>query len=115
MLQQLHVNLPRWPSHHQMHSPIFPISEAINIPRSVLSGDHPSQCHFQSVVQCHFFAFNMTDAINHMTLFCHMCASLQKIPSSPITLSLSEDPPEVVGISFATNIIKHSRQLILVH
>ena len=102
--------------------PFLHISEAIIVPRLVLDGlltalhlklAHPSRHQFQSVVQRHFFALDINDAINRVTSSCHTCAALQKIPSS-LTTQSSEDPPEVVGISFAADILKRSRQLILV-
>ena len=42
----------------------------------------------------------------------HTCTSLKKLPTSLASQS-SEDPPEVVGVSFAADIIRSSRQFIL--
>lgn len=55
----------------------------------------------------------MNDAISRVTSACHTCTSLRSFPSSLVHQS-SEDPPEVVGISFAADVIKRHRQLILV-
>jgi len=42
---------------------------------------------------------------------CHTCASLQKFPSSLGNQS-SEEPPEVIGMSYAADIIRHYCQFI---
>ncbi|CAH3128288.1 unnamed protein product, partial [Porites lobata] len=55
----------------------------------------------------------MNDAISRVTSACHTCASLKSFPSSLVKQS-SDDPPEVVGVSFAADVIKRYRQLILV-
>ena len=48
-----------------------------------------------------------------MTSAYHTCASLLSFPPSLISQS-SDDPPEVVGVSFAAGVIKLHRQSILV-
>ena len=102
--------------------PFVPVAEAIVVPRSVLDGlltalhiklNHPSRHHFQMVLQRQFFALDMNDAISRVTSACHTCASLKSFPSSLVKQS-SDDPPEVVCVSFATDVIKRYRQLILV-
>ena len=55
----------------------------------------------------------MNDAISRVTSACHTCASLKSFPSS-LVKQTSDDPPEVVGISFTANVIKRYGQLILV-
>ena len=102
--------------------PFTPVADAIVVPRSVLDGlltalhiklNHPSRHQFQMVLQRQFFALDMNDAISRVTSACHTCTSLRSFPSSLVHQS-SEDPPEVVGISFAADVIKRHRQLILV-
>ena len=44
---------------------------------------------------------------------CHLCSSLKKVPLSLVEQSTC-DPPDGIGISFAADIIKGYRQLILV-
>ena len=99
-------------------NPFVPVAEAIVVPRSVLDGlltalhiklNHPSHHQFQR----QFFALDMTDVISRVTSACHACASLKSFPSSLVKQS-SDDPPEVVGASFAADVIKRHRQLILV-
>ena len=102
--------------------PFVPVAEAIVVPRSVLDGlltalhiklNHPTRHQFQMVLQRQFFALDMNDAISRVTSACHTCASLKSFPSSLVKQS-SDDPPEVVGVSFAADVIKRYRQLILV-
>lgn len=64
------------------------------------------------VVQRHFFAMDMNNAIEHVSTSCHTRASLQMFPRSLISQSFV-DPSEVVGISFAADVIKRCDQLIL--
>ena len=103
------------------NQPFTASSEAIIVPRTVLDGlltalhiklDHPSRHQLQMVVQRHFFALDMNNAITRVSTSCHTCASLQKFPSSLVSQS-SDDSPEVFGISFAADVIKRCHQLIL--
>ena len=104
------------------NQPFVPVIETIVIPPSMLDGlltalhiklNHPSCHQFQMVLQHQFFALDMNDAISRVTSACHTCASPLSFPHSLISQS-SDDPPEVVGVTFATDVIKHHRQLILV-
>ena len=99
-----------------------PVIEAIIVPRSVLDClltalhiklNHPSRHQFQIVLQSQFFALDMNDAISRVTSACHTCASLLSFPPSLVSQSF-DDPPEVVGVSFAADVIKRHRQSILV-
>ena len=102
--------------------PFVPVIEAIVVPRSVLDGlltalhiklNHPSCHRFQMVLQRQFFALDMNDAIFRVTSACHTCTSLLSFPPSLVSQS-SDDPPEVVRVSFAADVIKRLRQSILV-
>ena len=102
--------------------PFVQVAEAIVVPRSVLDGlltalktklNHPSRHQFQMILQLQFFALDMTDVISRVTSACHACASLKSFPSSLVKQS-SDDSPDVVGASFAADVIKLHRQLILV-
>ena len=55
----------------------------------------------------------MDKAIERVSLGCHSCAALRHAPHTVIDQSTS-DPPAAVGVSFAADILKQSRQLILV-
>ena len=63
-------------------------------------------------MQNHFFSLDMSAAITRVSESCHTCASLKKFLTSLASQS-SNDPPEVVGVSFAPVIITCSRQFIL--
>ena len=102
--------------------PFAPMSELIIIPRPVLEGfltalhlklDHPSRHQLLTVVQRHFFALNLTDTVSRITESCSTCTSLKSFPTSLAPQS-SESPPDAVGISFAADVMKRYRQLILV-
>ena len=102
--------------------PFSPSRECIVIPRSVIDGflaalhvklDHPSRHQMKLVTQRYFFALDLGKALDRCSQCCHLCSSLKKVPSSLVEQSTS-DPPDGVGISFAADIIKRYRQLILV-
>ena len=105
----------------QRQQPLLLPTELIMVPCSALDGllntlhiklDHPFKCQLQTVVQCHFFALDTSTIITCMSDSCHICASLQKLPLS-LANQLSDDPPEVVGVSFAADVLKCCCQLIL--
>ena len=102
--------------------PLQPATDLIIVPRSVLDGlvtalhlrlNHPSKHQLLQVMKRHFYALDMTKAVDHMCDTCHVCCSLQKFPDKLIEQT-SEDPPESIGISFAADVLKRSRQLIFV-
>lgn len=106
----------------QNNQPLAPSTDRIIVPRSVIDGlltalhiklDHPTKHQLTQVIQRHFYALDMSSAINRVSAACHTCTSLKKLPNMLIKQS-SEDPPEVVGLSFAADVIKRFRQLILV-
>ena len=98
------------------------IQETIVIPRQVVSGlltalhiklDHPSRHQLKLVFHRHFYALDMDKIIEEVSQSCHACAALRKVPDNIVAQS-SEDPPDAIGISFAADVIKRHRQLILV-
>ncbi|XP_070548521.1 uncharacterized protein [Ptychodera flava] len=102
--------------------PFVPPSDRIVVPRQVLDGlltaihirlGHPSCHQLKRVIHRYFFALDLDKSIEHVSSACHHCASLTKVPHTIITQSTT-DPPEVIGISFAADIIKRERQLVLV-
>ena len=104
------------------NDPLVPSTELIIIPRSVLDGlvtalhiklDHPSRHQLELVMKRHFYALDLPKAIDRAYNSGHTCLSLQKFPDSLIKQS-SDDPPETIGQSFAADILKRERQLILV-
>ena len=102
------------------NDPLVPSIELIIVPRSFLHGlvtvlhiklDHPSRHQLELVMKRHN-ALDLTKAIERTYNSCHTCLSLQKFPDS-LVKQASEDPPESIGISFAADILKRNRQLIL--
>ena len=101
---------------------LSPARELIIVPRHVLHGlvtalhlilDHPSKYQLELVIKRHFFALDITQVISQVTDSCHTCSSLQKFPKSLVEQS-SDDPPEIIGVSFAVYVLKQNRQLVLV-
>ncbi|CAG2256840.1 unnamed protein product [Mytilus edulis] len=97
--------------------PLAPPNELIIVPRSVLDGlvtalhiklDHPSKHQLN-----HFYALDMQKAAEQASDSCHICASLKRFPKSLVEQS-SEDPQDLVGISYVADVLKRNRQLILV-
>ena len=66
----------------------------------------------KSVVSRYFFALDLDQAVNRVTDGCHTCASLAKTPHFQLPQSTG-DPPESVGTTFAVDIMKRERQLVL--
>ena len=99
-----------------------PPSELIIVPRSVLDGlvtalhiklGRPSKHQLNLVLKRYLYALDMSKAVEQASDSCHICGSLKRFPKSLIQQS-SDDPPNLVGISYAADILKRNRQLILV-
>ena len=95
------------------HIPLSPITELIVFPRSALDGlitglhvrlDHPTTHQLNLAMKCHFYALDMTKAIDRVCDTCHTCASLRNLPQ-PLLNQTTNDPPAVVGISFAADVL----------
>ncbi|CAC5384475.1 unnamed protein product [Mytilus coruscus] len=102
--------------------PLAPPNELNIVPRSVLDGlvtalhiklDHPSKHQLDLVLKRHFYALDMPKASEQANDSCHTCASLKLFPNSLVEQS-SEDPSDLVGISYVATVLKRNRQLILV-
>ena len=102
--------------------PFQPIRERIVVPRSVLSGlltslhirfHHPSKYQTKRLFNRYFFALDTDKAIETLTSSCHHCQSLKAIPRH-LQPQSSSDPPAIIGVSFAADIVKGYHQLILV-
>ena len=96
--------------------------ECIIVPREVLHGlltslhvqlNHPTPHQLQVAVQRHFYALDLITAVHDTTSGCHMCASLLRCPKFAQDQT-SIDPPESPGLSFAADIMKRDRLLVLV-
>ena len=101
------------------NGPLSPSRECIIVPRMVHNGlvtalhiqlEHPSAHQLKQVMRSHLFALDLDKAIDMTSHSCHNCASVINTPTMTIPQSTS-DPPEVVCISYAADIIKSERQL----
>ena len=102
--------------------PFVPSSELIIVPLSVLDGlvtalhiklDHPSKHQLNLVLNRYFYALDMSKSVEQASDSCHICASLKRFSKSLIQQS-SDDPPDLVGISDAADVLNRNRQLIIV-
>ena len=96
--------------------------ECIIVPRQVLDSlltalhiklSHPSSHQLKMVIKRYLFALDTDKAIERVVRSCTSCAALSQTPQARIEQSSCE-PPDAVGISFAADVLKRSRQLILV-
>jgi hypothetical protein len=101
--------------------PLLPPAELIVVPSSVLDGlvtamhiklSHPTKHQLQLVLKRNFLALDLAKSVETVSDSCYTCAALKSFPDTLI--SQSEDPPEVVGMSFAADVLKRYRQVILV-
>ena len=104
------------------HTPLAVSTDCIVVPPSVLDGlltsihielDHPTASQLKTVVQLYFYALDMDAAVQRVSSGCHQCAALRKAPVFVADQS-TRDPPEVVGSSFAADVFRRDRQLIMV-
>lgn len=100
--------------------PLAPSRECIIVTRHVLDGlltalhiqlSHPSSHQLKMVNKRYLFALDMDKAIDWVTQSCTCCSALSHTPQACIEQSSCE-PPDAVGISFAADVLKRSRQLI---
>ena len=106
----------------KQQDPLSLVRERIIVPRQVLDGticalhiqlEHPTEHQLKTVVHRYLFALDMDKAIERATKGCHSCAALKTAPKT-VQKQSSGDPPESVGITFAADVMKRERQLILV-
>lgn len=106
----------------QRTEPLNSSQDRIIIPRQVTDGlltalhiqlDHPSAHQLKCVIQRYFFALDLDKSISAVTKNCHLCESLKSTPAH-LTSQTSEDPPDVVGISFSADVMRRCRQIIMV-
>ena len=98
------------------------VNERIVIPRSVLHGlltalhiklDHPAQSQLKLLFNRYFYALDLDQAVSITTTSCHQCASLKSFPA-PFRTQSSCPPPDIVGASFAADVMRRYRQCVLV-
>ena len=102
--------------------PLAPTRECIVVPRNILPGilsalhiklNHPSKHQLKVTFARQFYGLNVDAYITDVSDHCHTCASIKKIPDSLIKQS-SEDPPDVVGVAFAADVLRRNKQIIFV-
>lgn len=65
------------------------------------------------VMKRFFFALDMDKAIDSITAACSQCLALKKV-SHFATEQTTSDPPETIGSTFATDVMKREKQLIFI-
>ena len=104
------------------HPPFQPPRDRIVVPRTVLDGlltalhirfSHPSKYQTKRLFSRYFFALDLDKAIETVSSCCHTCQSLKTIPKHLHPQS-SADAPPTIGVSFAADVAKRHRQLIMV-
>jgi len=100
----------------------YSTGERIVIPRSAVDGlltalhiklKHPKLNQLKTVCHRYFYALDLDKRIELNINSCHLCASLKNVPHT-LSEQSSSDPPEVVGVSFSTDIIKREKLNIMV-
>lgn len=104
------------------HPPFQPPRERIVVPHSVLDGlltalhlrfTHPSRYQTKHLFTRYFFALDLNRALDAVSSSCHTCQSLKSVPKHLHPQS-SGDASRIIGVSFAADVAKHHRQLIMV-
>ncbi len=102
--------------------PFMPTHECIVITQGVFPGlvnalhlqfDHPSPHQLKQIVKRSFYAISMDDVIDDICHNCSTCASLKSFPKH-LTEQSSKVLPSLVGITYAADVLKRERQLILI-
>ena len=95
--------------------------ETIVVPQQVLHGlvmalhlqlDHPSANQLRAVMRRSFYALDLDACVKATTENCHQCAALRQVPRT-IQEQSTQEPPPTIGVSFAADVIRRQRQLIL--
>ena len=103
-------------------APFRAATERIVVSRSVLHGlvtavhlrfNHPSPYQMQQVMARYFYALDMEGAIKATCSSCHHCNSLKYIPP-PLVPQSSCSPPDIIGSSFALDVMRRAGQCILI-
>ena len=103
-------------------APFRAATERIVVSRSVLHGlvtavhlrfNHPSQYQMQQVMARYFYALDMEGAIKATCSSWQHCNSLKYIPP-PLVPQSSCSPPDIIGSSFALDVMRRAGQCILI-
>ncbi|KAJ8383044.1 hypothetical protein SKAU_G00038220 [Synaphobranchus kaupii] len=74
---------------------------------------HPTCHQLKAVIKRYLYALDLDKAVERVSDGCHSCAALRRSPGAKVEQSTSP-PPDAVGVSFAADVLKRSRQVILV-
>ena len=103
------------------HQPLQTPRERLVVPRSVLNGlltalhillSHPSKYQTKCLLSQYIFALDVDKAIDLVSSSCHTCETVKSIPKHFQPQS-SEVAPRSIGVSFAPDVARRQRQLIL--
>ncbi len=96
--------------------------ERIVLPRSAVHGlvtavhlkfSHPSAHQMKKLLTRYFYALDFDGVIQTVVKNCHQCESLKLVPNM-FREQTTSSPPERVGFSFATDVMRRCKQMILV-
>ena len=102
--------------------PLGPNIDRIVVPQQILTGiitalhiklSHPTCHQLSKIFSRYFFAINLDSAIAKVVKSCSTCNAIKDIPKALVPQS-SEPPPDFIGQTFASDIIKRFTQKILV-
>jgi hypothetical protein len=102
--------------------PLSPRRECIIVPRPVLEGlltalhlklVHPTCHQLKTIVRRYFYALDMDKTVEQVSRACHQCAALKKAPHN-LAPQTTGDAPDSIGVTFAADVLKRERQLVLV-
>ena len=103
-------------------APFRSATKHIVVSRGVLRGlvtavhlhfNHPSPYQMKQVMDRYFYALDMEGAIKTTCSSCHHCNSLKYIPP-PLVQQSSWNPPDIIGSSFALDVMCRAGQCILI-
>ena len=75
--------------------------------------DHPTPNQLRSIFVRHFYTLDMDKAISIISTNCHHCTSLKSLPKH-LEPQTTKPLPESIGMSFAADVMRRSKQYILV-
>ena len=102
--------------------PFCPTQELIIVPRSVLHGlltaihirfDHPTFNQAKRLFSSYFYALDLDKALTCVHAACQHCALFQSFPKH-LEPQTSSPPPDRIGSTFAADVLKRYRQLVMV-
>lgn len=106
----------------KLNQPFQPTRDRIVIPQNVVDGlltaihikfNHPSRHQMKHLITKYFYAIRMDSAINGVVDNCHHCNALKKVKTH-MQVQSTATPPSIVGSSYAADVMRRYKQLILV-